>query len=647
MDEFDKEFEAAPTPDEFDAMFEAAPAVEKKPSYIDRLSEIANKGIEPAKKAGEYISKEIAEPIALGAAQGATLGFADEATARINQFLDPLISKLSGESAVNEQLRKQGFQIQEEPTTYEKELEKTRGMFKSAEKTSPWLYGAAEFGSSIPAGNVLGGALGVGKVAEGAGKLARIGSEALKAAPGVALEAYGYSEGSLLGDEAKQEQALKDIAIGGTIGGVAGGGVQAITDVAVPAVKKTFEPITEAVTEYVGDSPFLRQIKRAYEKYGKEYGVSPTSESAIQRGVPGVEGGVPFSKLNLERSGELIGELENTRSILGQNVEQSITNNLNTKLDLSEPVRNFSNLFNDVRRTLPGITEDPKVMGILNQLSNVNYKSLNPVEVKSLMNDLSNIIERNASSKYGSMELDELTGLLSTFRKDVDNVLKQQIPEYAAAASDYTKFMNAFYETPIAGKYDPKMKDVFFGNLKGKDLKLTQAYETLIEDIADQTATGSQTAISNLMQAANELKQSGVKLGFDPDQFIGKLKEYADDAALRRNVLKTQESQAGGKLAAKQLVGLGETGRAAILMGAQKAGQISKKVSQKLYQAPKEALLPLATRLENSPGLGRLGTALRDAVEKNDSFAKNVALFSILTNPNAKLLVESEDETGF
>lgn len=647
MDEFDKEFEAAPTPDEFDAMFEAAPAVEQKQSVIDKLSEMASKGAESAKQTGEYVTKEIAEPIALGAAQGATLGFADEAVARINKLLDPLISKLSGEEAVNEQLRKQGFQIQEEPTSYDKELERTRRMFKSAEETSPWLYGGAQFGASIPAGNVLGGALGVGKVAEGAGKLARIGGEALKAAPGVALETYGYSEGSLLGDEAKQEQALKDIAVGGAIGGVAGGGMQAISDVAVPVVKKTVEPITKAVSEYVGDSPFLRQIQRAYEKYGKEYGVSPTSEKAIQQGVPGIEGGTPFSKLNLKRSGELIGELEDTRSVLGQNVDQSISNNLDMKLDLSEPVRNFSNLFNDVRRTLPGIGEDPKVVGILNQLSNINYKSLNPAEVKSLMNDLSNIIERNTSSKYGSMELDELTGLLGTFRKDVDNLLKEQIPEYAKAASDYTKFMNAFYETPIAGKYDPKMKDVFFGNLKGGDLKLTQAYETLIEDIADQTATGSQTAISNLIEAANKLKQENVPLGFDPNQFITKLKGYADDAALRRNVLKTQESQAGGKLAGKQIVGLGETGRAAILMGSQKTGQAVKKVSQKLYQAPKETLLPLATRLENTPALGRLGTALRDAVEKNDAFAKNVALFSILTNPNAKLLVESEDETGF
>ena len=410
-------------------------------------------------------------------------------------------------------------------------------------------------------------------------------------------------------------------------------------------LKKTFEPVTKAVTEYVGDSPFLRQIQRAYEKYGKEYGVSPTSEKAIQEGIPGVEGGTPFSKLNLERSGELIGQLENTRDILGQNVEKSISDRIDMKLDLSEPVTKFASMFDDIRKTLPTLSEDPKVANTLQQLSNLNYRSVNPKEVKSLMTDLSNIIERNSKTQYGSMELDEFTKLLGTFRSDVDNLLKDQIPEYAKAASDYTKFMNAFYETPIAGKYDPRMKDVFFGNLKGGDLKLTQAYETLIEDIADQTATGSQTAMANLIEAANRLKSEGVPINFDSKEFITKLKEYADDAALRRNVLKTQESQAGGKLAAKQMVGLGETGRAAILMGAQKAGQITKKVSQKLYQAPKEKLLPLATRLESSPGLGRLGTALRDAVEKNDTFAKNVALFSILTNPNAKLLIDSEDET--
>jgi hypothetical protein len=70
----------------------------------------------------------------------------------------------------------------------------------------------------------------------------------------------------------------------------------------------------------------------------------------------------------------------------------------------------------------------------------------------------------------------------------------------------------------------------------------------------------------------------------------------------------------------------------------------ARKYSQKLYTAPREQLDSLANKLSSSRYLAPLGRALKEGVESNDSFKKNAALFSIMQNPYAKLLIDSEDE---
>jgi hypothetical protein len=345
--------------------------------------------------------------------------------------------------------------------------------------------------------------------------------------------------------------------------------------------------------------------------------------------------------------GELTGDLERNRQILGENIEKSLADNINTKLDFSNQVNNFAKSFERVKKTLPSIGRDSKVTDILNQLSDVDYKSLNPIEAKSLMNDLDNIIETIYSSKYSTMELDELNKLLIPFRKDVDSLLKETLPDYAKSASDYSQFMRTFYEQPIAGKYDPKMGNIFFGNLDKGDLRVTKAYENLIEEISNQSAKDAKTSYSNLLTSIKELESQGVPIDFNSREFLNKIKEYSDDAAVRRGVMQTQESQAGPGYATKKAMGFGETGKAYSLITAQRLGQLSKPIKKSanyLYKAPKESMIPLANKLQSTKGLEFLGNALKEALDNDDMYKRNIALFSILNNPNAKLLIDSEDE---
>lgn len=652
MSDFDKIFEEAPTVDDFDKMFEEAPeAVEQpKKGIAQKAKDLAKSSVELASDVSAPVT-EGALDFSLGAAQGLTLGFADEIAARAGQLLDPLISRLSGEAELNEQLRQQGFQVEQPETTYEQELKRTRAEFDRAEKESKWLYGGGYLGGSIASGQALGGALNLAtkgtrlaQLAQ-ASKAGRIGKMAVEGALGAGIEAIGSSEGSIMGTPEQQEQLTDDIATNAGIGAIAGGGMGTLGEVAVPAAQKLLKPVTEAVGEFVEDTPFLKGLGRSFKTYGMEYGVSPTSQKAIQEGVPGVEGGTPFSQLNLKRTGEIIENLEKNRGILGKKVEEAIENNTDLKLNMSEPVRNFATNFEEAIRTLPSLGKDEKIIDILNQFSRRNFKSLNPKETKAVMDDITNIVKRIDSSKYSSMELEQMSDLLKGFRKDLDLKLKVDVPDYGSAASNYTKFMSSVYEQPIAGKYSAD--DVFYADLKDPKLKLTKAYEKLVEGTSDLSDSAIQTSFSNLSVALKKLQEEGVPINFESKDFLKKLKDYSVDAEVRRAVLQTQESTAGAKQAAKLMTGLGETGKAWSYLGAQKAGKYVGKpianISKRIFNIPNTQLLPLANRLEQIEGVGFLGKALKEGIATNDSFKKNAALFSILQNPSAKLLIDSID----
>ena len=120
------------------------------------------------------------------------------------------------------------------------------------------------------------------------------------------------------------------------------------------------------------------------------------------------------------------------------------------------------------------------------------------------------------------------------------------------------------------------------------------------------------------------------------DKFMKDIKDMADDAAVRRMTRKTQESQGGIPTGVKDITGIAQTGRGAILSGAYLAGKASKtapaqkvaKMGRAIYNAPAETLDGLATRLEQNPALKMFGKALRDGLQNGDMAKRNAALFT-------------------
>lgn len=660
MSDFDKMFDEAPTPEEFDTMFESAPSVEQpKKGIIQKAKKLAESGVE--------LATDIAVPtveglrdVSLGAAQGATLGFADEIAARAGQLLDPLISRLSGETELNEQLRQQGFQVEQPSTTYEEELQRARGAFKEAEEESPWLYGAGYLGGAIPSGQALGGALNLAtkgtKLAQlaQASKAGRIGKMAAEGALGMGIESYGASEGTLLGTPEQQETAVEDITSGIGIGALAGTGIGTIGEVAGPALKKAAEPVAEWVDEFVEKRPFLRQMGLSSE-YG-ERGINPVAESEL------LETGLEkqsLSTVDTERAQSLMNEILQVDQTLGKQVGKSLEDatQKGVTVDAYPILQKSLKSLNMAYDIIEEMGENPRGRYILTKIAESTDKSLSPMQAKELLDDVDAFISKFGRVTPGTETSIEsaITRNLKTFRTNLSNKLKDTIPEYQKATERFSQFRQFVPESIIAGDLPRDVADVYMGDLRNPQMQLLKKLKAIVKG---STQTGSSSApikeaYVNAIRGMRKFEEAELARGVteplmrSADEYAKQIKQFADDAAVRRQMANVEEMASIQKNLPAILMDTGSTVRSKLLTGANIYGRTkktAKDLSKKLYTAPREQLDQLADKLNQTPGLDMLGRALKEGIETNDSFKRNAALFSIMQNPSAKLLIDSEDE---
>jgi hypothetical protein len=660
MNEFDKMFDEAPTAEEFDSMFESAqPIAQPKKGIVQKATELAKSGVELAGETAVPIV-EGARDFSLGAAQGATLGFADEIAARAGQLLDPLISRLSGETALNEQLRQQGFQVEQPETTYEDELKRARSTFEQAEEESPWLYGGGYLAGSLPSGQALGGALNLATKGTRLAQLAqasragRIGKMAAEGALGAGIEAIGSSKGSITGTPEQQDQLAGDIATGAGIGAIAGGGIGTLSEVAVPAAKKMLEPVSEKIGEFVEKRPFLRQMGVSSE-YG-EKGINPVAESEL------LETGLEkqsLSTVDTERAKSLMDEILQADKKLGQDVGSSLeqATKKGITVDAYPILQKSLKSLNMSYDLIEEMGENPRGRYILDKIADSTDKTMTPNEAKQLLEDVDAYISKFGSVKPGTETSIEgaIARNLRSFRSNLSNKLKDIIPEYKQATERFSQFRQFIPESIIAGDLPSDVADVYMGDLRNPEKQLLTKLRTIVKG-STQTGTSSapiKEAYVNAIRGMRKFEQAEAARGItepllkSADEYAQQIKQYADDAAVRRQMANVEEMGSIQKTAPGMVMDTGSTVRSKLLTGANIYGRgkrTAREVSQKLYTAPREQLDSLANKLSSVPGLGSLGRALKEGVESNDSFKKNAALFSIMQNPSAKLLIDSEDE---
>ena len=67
-------------------------------------------------------------------------------------------------------------------------------------------------------------------------------------------------------------------------------------------------------------------------------------------------------------------------------------------------------------------------------------------------------------------------------------------------------------------------------------------------------------------------------------------------------------------------------------------------MGRNIYNAPTETLTGLAQKLENNNVTASLGRALREGLQSGDAQKRNAALFTIMQNPKARVLVDEEND---
>ena len=198
---------------------------------------------------------------ARGLAQGASLGFSDEATGGV----EALWEKLKGNPETIEAL-------------YQKSRDESRAANKAAQEANPITFGAGQVGGAIGTGLLTGGS--------SVGGMAAVG-----AAQGLGSSEADLTQGDVGG-------ALRDTAIGGTIGAVAGGASKALGSLASKSVPKVTNVLEELAT-----NPALDKVSKL--------GVTDMSKSLINNPMAQkVLGGVPIVKdLVNSKAGQLAGEV--------------------------------------------------------------------------------------------------------------------------------------------------------------------------------------------------------------------------------------------------------------------------------------------------------------------------------------------------
>ena len=307
-----------------------------------------------------------------GGAQGLSMGFADEATARLESIL--------------------------KNKPYEEALQESRSAYKQAQEANPITYTGSEIVGGIAPTFIPG----IGQAVTGAklGKLATIG-----AGTG-ALSGLGYSEGKDIGEVAR------DVGIGGALGGA----LPVIGSKLFP--KKLQSEINKKASETV--------TQEASQATGKEITQATVGQAAKREGIPlkelekSLQNAQSSADQNLgaklSQADELIstltGKKESLINFLRQNPEKSkqiaeITNTAQSSDELARILTEYATKNPTRRQGIEAATKGKKIL----QESNINILNQDIFDI--LDQSRNRIIEKN---KQG------ISSPLSLAQKEIEDI---------------------------------------------------------------------------------------------------------------------------------------------------------------------------------------------------------------------------------
>lgn len=609
----------------------------------------------------------------IGAAQGATLGAADEIGGGLAALLEKGAGKLGfGPAAVDEQLEAQGFEVPGTSLedTYRDYQKGSEQAFKAAGDRSPVANTLGNLGGSVASGTALGGALGIGSKAKNAqsawdiyksqGKLnaaadllKKGATTYAKAAPAIAAESALVSEGNLSNEQGR-EKLGKDVLSGLGTGLPVVLGMEGLTEVAAPAAKAGLNAIDDKFSKFVQDTPFLRKYGIGI-KHG-EMGTKPTTEGGLKN----------LENLEKIRTQGMLDNVYQANDKLGAEVGQSISDatSRGVQVNTAAPIQKSIQELQFTPQKLQTISDEVGSRGnnILGKINSFLNKTASPSETHELINDIDAFIGKFDATRMKTQSDDDILDILHSVRKNMSEQLKTDVPEYRQAAQRFAEYRQYVPETILSKSTPSDISGVFMGNLKNAEGKLYKGLEELQSGATAQGSGGKpgRNAYDNLLKGMREFEfkeklrnEDLIKQGKAPnsnplaqssDEFEKTMSGFSDEANFLKDVQTVKSPFVTGQNLISQVGQMGHSGALSTSLLVGRAKKPIQEISRKAYNMAPQKLGELATKMKASPGLKILGQALEDGLANGDQAKKNAAIFSILQNPEARLYLDNEDE---
>lgn len=619
----------------------AAPTPEELKSAGQPTSELDNTQAEFAQGMEENL--ENVRDFATGAEQGLTFGGSDEligglqaAGKKVGETVG--LSEDSGKSL---------------PELYREYQQVQQDRIKKSQERSPTAFLTGDIAGSVGSGLLTAGAgtaLRGAKIAkagvEGAAKAAPVLKESLlsilrsqggkaagkelgkrtliggaKLAPLGAAEMALRSEGTL---EENPEQIAKDAVAGGTFGLLFGGLGTAAAETGSAGLQKG----KEIFGKYVDENNWMRQLKEA----GKMGAEGKTLSDTL----------ADKERIGMQQRSHVAGvadQLTGAETQLGQKIEEVITNAQaqGVVIDIGEDIRNVAGDLQSLFLSDPRVAELTSTKKILREIfAPLDANQIDPQTAynvrKRIMQEVQGV--QDPVVKKAAIDLAD----------QIKAQLEANVPGLAEATKQFTNFRRAGSETLMSKGMRPEVKDVWLGDKANPRAEVETAVQDFLSSYAmpgdkSQQARTMRDFMDNLKTFDMENPGKLQELGFgDLSSFEKELVQKADEIAVGRQAMgyDPQSSNFSAKGAIfGSTTGRGKTLKVANVIG-QAAGSETAAKARNLFNAPENVLRGVGEKLEQIPGVSKLGTALIEGLNNKNQSARNAALFVIMQNPDAR-----------
>lgn len=582
--------------------------------------------------------------LGIGVAQGVTVNSGDEILAGGQTLKDILM----GDSDISD--------ARKTWRTHQKENEAD---VDSAKARSPYLVGGGELAGGLLTAYLTrgkSGAAGAPIAPQTLGQLAI--QHGLKGGLFGGVSGFNGSHGDVDSLDGAGE-LFKDTAIGTGVGSVIGGAVPLIKPLGTAALSsgvqlgakgalglgKTGLNILNKVTpEFVEDklakSPYLEKLKFILEK---------TRDGSQE--FSGLPAGADIQRQLQTKTESLTNQLTNPIDEVGEYYGKALTEAGDAGSRMSNTnsdyVGSIKNLIPHLGK--PKFGEEKTLLDLLTKHSDSKYNHMSMNQVNTSLTPMEGKTAQNlARSLYDPTNKDPSNLALKYFIDSSKGALDETLPE--GMLTDINTRFGAprdIINTVISkGELNPEFQLKHISDLDPTKLSptiKTYLQNNLIPHLEDSNIQGdkAKSVLSNILEKIKTVNESGQTQYVDPVQFQNEAKDIGMKFGIRADI--------GGKNGGTQNLdaasGILSLIKGKSLQATEYVGQGIRKLDslaagKALYQAPDAEVEPLVKML-NDKGFTDIARHLNNALLSGDANKKKAALFTIMTNPNYKQVLET------